>query len=166
MKPAPACGSHLRIPAVVPAGVPAFRYNYGFAGANCRHGMYLYPVISGLMSMRTWLLVLLPIFLHAKAWSSQRIGMAHGTYYPSLSSIAAERFHPLHAGQGMSICLSASALGMFIGAPVWGTITDRAGHEPMFLLAGLAMTAGTIAFVAAQDRARHTLPWSEERALE
>ncbi len=93
-------------------------------------------------------------------------GMAHGTYYPSLSSIAAERFHPLHAGQGMSLYLSASALGMFIGPPVWGAITDRMGHGPMFLLAGLTMTAGTIIFVAAQYRARHALPLSEERALE
>ena len=87
-------------------------------------------------------------------------GMAHGTYYPSLSSIAAERFHPLHAGQGMSLYLSASALGMFVGPPMWGSLTDRAGYGPMFLAAGLTMTAGTIVFVATQCRAKQALPGS------
>ena len=85
-------------------------------------------------------------------------GMAHGTYYPSLSSVAAERFHPLHAGQGMSLYLSASALGMFVGPPIWGTLADSAGFGPMFLTAGLTMTAGTIVFVATQSRARRTPP--------
>jgi predicted MFS family arabinose efflux permease len=82
-------------------------------------------------------------------------GMVHGTYYPSLSSVAAERFHPLHAGQGLSLYLSASALGMFVGPPIWGAIADRAGFALMFLLAGSAMSAGTVVFVAGQARMRH-----------
>jgi len=80
--------------------------------------------------------------------------MAHGTYYASLSSIAAERFHPLRAGQGLSLYLSSSALGMSIGPPIWGAIVDRTGYVLMFLLAGLSIAAGTCVFVVSQYRSR------------
>ena len=52
-------------------------------------------------------------------------GMSYGTYYLSLSSIAAERFHPQHAGQGSSLYLASPALRMFVGAPIWGAIVER-----------------------------------------
>jgi MFS family permease len=81
-------------------------------------------------------------------------GMAHGTYYPGLSSIAAERFHPLHAGQGLSLYLSSSSLGMFVGPPIWGTVVDRIGYAPMFFIAGLSMTGGTGVFLISQYRSR------------
>jgi ACS family hexuronate transporter-like MFS transporter len=73
-------------------------------------------------------------------------GMSHGLYYPSLSSIAAERFHPVHAGQALGLYISASNLGMFIGPPLWGAIADRTGYGFIFAAAGCALIAGTAAF--------------------
>jgi MFS family permease len=81
-------------------------------------------------------------------------GMSHGTYYPSLSSIAAERFHPLHAGQGLSLYLASSALGMFVGPPIWGAIVDRTGYALMFLIAVLSIALGICALVVFQHRSR------------
>ncbi len=156
-------------------GVSAYGFGYGLGAVLTRLGLshMLDRGLGRYVSISTLAFYGISLAWIPHAASSQALmglglvcGMAHGTYYPSLSSIAAERFHPLHAGQGMSLYLSASALGMFIGPPLWGAITDRVGHEPMFLLAGLTMTAGTITFVAAQYRARNAMPLSEERALE
>jgi len=74
-------------------------------------------------------------------------GMSHGIFYPSLSSIAAENFHPSITGQAMSLYLSASSLGMFVGPPLWGTIIDKVGNAPMFATAGVTMALGTLLFV-------------------
>jgi MFS family permease len=79
-------------------------------------------------------------------------GMGHGIYYPSLSSLAAERFHPLYPGQGMSLYVSASGLGLFMGPPMWGVIADRFGYSVIFLLAGLLLWLATAVFVAAEMR--------------
>ena len=71
-------------------------------------------------------------------------GMAHGTYFPSLSSIATVRFHPLHTGQAMSLYISASALGQFLGPPLWGAVADAWGYGVMFAVVGgvLVVSAG------------------------
>lgn len=77
-------------------------------------------------------------------------GMSHGTYYPSLSSIATERFHPLHTGQAMGLYISASSLGMFLGPPLWGFLADRLGYPFIFAAAGLVLAVSTITFVASE----------------
>jgi MFS family permease len=74
-------------------------------------------------------------------------GIGHGMYYPSLSSIAAERFHPLYPGQGMSLYVSASNLGMFLGPPLWGILTDRSGYALVFAAAGSVLTLSTLLFI-------------------
>lgn len=74
-------------------------------------------------------------------------GMSHGVYYPALSSIAAERFHPLHTGNAMSLYLSASSLGMFLGPPLWGLVSDRLNTDWMFAAAGGFMICATVVFV-------------------
>ena len=74
-------------------------------------------------------------------------GMSHGVYYPALSSIAAERFHPLHTGNAMSLYLSAFSLGMFLGPPLWGFIGDRLSSVWMFAAAGVFVICATAAFV-------------------
>jgi predicted MFS family arabinose efflux permease len=74
-------------------------------------------------------------------------GMSHGIYYPSLSSIAAERFHPVHGGQALSLYISASSLGMFLGAPLWGALADRAGYRVVFAAAAVVLAAATATFV-------------------
>ena len=81
-------------------------------------------------------------------------GMVHGTYYPSLSSIAAERFHPLHAGQALSLYVSASGIGMFVGPPLWGAVVDLAGYRVMFAASGVVLALNAILFVAWQRRSK------------
>jgi MFS family permease len=80
-------------------------------------------------------------------------GMIHGTYYPSLSSLAAERFPRMHAAQATSLYLSANAVGLFVGPPLWGMVADRVGYGPMFAAAGLLLAGATAWFVVAQLRA-------------
>jgi MFS family permease len=82
------------------------------------------------------------------------IGMSHGIYYPALSAIAAERFQPTGTGTAMSLYISSSSLGMFVGPPVWGFVADRAGYGWIFAGAGAAIVAATLAFVASEWRAR------------
>lgn len=79
-------------------------------------------------------------------------GMGHGIYYPSLSSLAAERFHPLYPGQGMSLYVSASGLGHFIGPPIWGALADLFGYTLIFLLSGLLLALSTLVFISAEGR--------------
>lgn len=81
-------------------------------------------------------------------------GMVHGTYYPSLSSIAAERFHPLHAGQALSLYVSASGIGMFLGPPLWGAVVDLAGYRVMFAASGVVLALNAILFVTWQRRSK------------
>lgn len=81
-------------------------------------------------------------------------GMSHGIYYPSLSSLAAERFHPLHAGQAMSVYVAASSLGMFGGPPVWGLLADRLGFVVVFAVAGSMLALGTLSFVCIERFSR------------
>jgi predicted MFS family arabinose efflux permease len=82
------------------------------------------------------------------------IGMSHGIYYPALSAIAAERFQRTGTGTAMSLYISSSSLGMFVGPPVWGFVADRAGYGWIFAGAGAAIVAATLAFVASEWRAR------------
>lgn len=94
-------------------------------------------------------------------------GMGHGIYYPSLSSIAAERFHPLNTGQAMSLYISSSSLGQFIGPPIWGILADQVGYSTMFAAAGLLLVAGTAAFLIvlrAEEEDSGTMPPREHGA--
>lgn len=144
-------------------GVSAFGLGYGIGAILTRlsfshrldHGVRRYASISTL-ALYGFSLAWIPHAgsSHVLLGLGLACGMAHGTYYPSLSSIAAERFHPLHAGQGLSLYLSSSSLGMFIGPPIWGALVDCTGYAPMFLLAGLSMAAGTGVFVVSQYRSR------------
>ena len=74
-------------------------------------------------------------------------GMGHGIFYPSLSSIASERFHPLNTGQAMSLYIASSSFGQFAGPPVWGVMADQSGYSVMFTTAGLLLAFGTVVFL-------------------
>jgi len=69
-----------------------------------------YLTVSALIDLGTWVL-LLPGFRATRGWSSLEIGWANGSYF--VVNLACQVF--------------ASALGMFVGPPVWGIIADRAG---------------------------------------
>jgi MFS family permease len=82
-------------------------------------------------------------------------GMGHGICYPSLSSLAAERFHPLYPGQGMSLYISASGLGLFLGPPLWGALADQFGYTVIFAAAGVLLASATGVFVRRENRAKN-----------
>ena len=75
-------------------------------------------------------------------------GLTHGIYYPALSSIAAERFHPLHTGQGMTPYSSVSSLGMFLGPHLGGRLADLGGYALLFGIAGAALAVNVLIFIA------------------
>ena len=78
-------------------------------------------------------------------------GMSHGLYYPALSSYAAERFHPLHTGNAMSLYMSAFSLGMFLGSPLWGYVGNQWGYLWIFASAGLLVFCSTLIFVISRS---------------
>ncbi len=85
-------------------------------------------------------------------------GLSHGLYYPALSSYAAQRFHPLHTGNAMSLYMSAFALGMFLGSPLWGYIGNQWGYLWIFASAGLFVIVSTVIFVISRS-------WPKARRL-
>lgn len=89
-------------------------------------------------------------------------GLAHGTFYPGLSSLASERFHPLHTGPAMSLYISASTLGLFVGPPLWGSLVELVGYSILFGLAGLTLFSATSYFLMREwrkiDRSRSWAP--------
>lgn len=95
-------------------------------------------------SSRIWQLGLLALL----------IGLSHGVYYPALSSLAAERFHPSGTGTAMSLYMSASSLGQFLGPPVWGLLADLTAFGWIFAAAGATLVVASLAFVMNEMNAR------------
>ena len=93
-------------------------------------------------------------------------GMSHGLYFPSLSSIATERFHPLHSGQAMGLYSSASSLGMFLGPPLWGAVADVTGYSVMFAASGTLLGIYATVFVLIQWRHMRVIRFSETSTKE
>lgn len=85
-------------------------------------------------------------------------GMSHGVYYPALSAFAVERFHPLHTGNAMSLYLSASSLGMFLGPPLWGFVGSQGGYVWIFAAAGFFLICSTVGFIVSRS-------WAPARRL-
>ena len=91
-------------------------------------------------------------------------GMSHGLYYPALSSYAAERFHPLHTGNAMSLYMSSFSLGMFLGSPLWGYVGNQWGYLRIFASAGLLVFCSTLIFVISRSwRPARKLIWAKAR---
>jgi MFS family permease len=79
-------------------------------------------------------------------------GMSHGIFYPGLSSIATERFHPLHLGSGLGLYIASANLGTFVGSPIWGAIADHTGYGSIFHAAAFLLAISTIIFVTSEWR--------------
>ena len=79
-------------------------------------------------------------------------GMGHGVFYPALTSIAAERFHSSGTGSAMSLYISASSLGMFVGPLFWGFLADRTGYGWVFAGAGATLAGATMLFIFLETR--------------
>ena len=79
-------------------------------------------------------------------------GMSHGIFYPGLSSIATERFHPLHLGSGLGLYIASANLGTFIGSPIWGAIADHTDYGSIFHAAAFLLAISVIIFVTSEWR--------------
>jgi MFS family permease len=79
-------------------------------------------------------------------------GMSHGIFYPGLSSIATERFHPLHLGSGLGLYIASANLGTLVGSPIWGAIADHTGYGSIFNAAAFLLAISTIIFVTSEWR--------------
>ena len=86
----------------------------------------------------------------------------------ALSSLATRRVGPLHRDEprcplsgvhsvgtrsGMSLYISSSSLGLFVGPPLWGFLADRTGYGWVFAAAGATVVAATVVFIAFEWRA-------------
>lgn len=80
------------------------------------------------------------------------IGLSHGVYYPALSSLATERFHQSGSGTAMSLYISSSSLGQFLGPPVWGLLADLTAYGWIFATSGSTLVLATLAFVMSERR--------------
>lgn len=154
--------------------VSSFGLGYGLGAVTTRLGLshHLDTGPRRLVAISTLLVYSASLALIPQAFAIWQLvalglicGMVHGTYYPSLSSLAAEQFHPLHEGQAMSLYVSASALGMFLGPPLWGALADSAGYPIMFAAAGSILAINTSTFVVSERRemARRRLSRSSTR---
>ncbi len=140
-----------------PRAVPAFGLGYGTGSITTRLGLSQSLEtgrrrLGAISSLVLYGLGLALVPLVSRPWQLGMLGllcgMSHGIYYPALSSIAAERFHPLHTGNAMSLYTSASSLGIFLGSPTWGFFADRAGYLGIFMAAGLLLLVATVCFLA------------------
>jgi MFS family permease len=147
---------------VGPGAVSNFGFGYAVGAVSTRLGLSHHldtggKRLTGIATMVGFGAALALIPQAGRPWHLLAIGAAcglsHGIYYPSLSSIAADRFHPSHTGQSMSLYFSVSSLGMFLGPPAWGALADRVGYGPVFAAAGALLAAGTLAFVGWELRA-------------
>jgi len=87
-------------------------------------------------------------------------GIGHGMFYPSLSAIATDRFHPDYPGQAMALYISAYSLGMFVGPPIWGAIADATGYEAAFGVSGAVLLIGVAVFLVSETRSMKVAPKS------
>jgi MFS family permease len=153
-----------------PGAVSSFGLGYAIGAIVTRLGasQYLETGTRRLIAVCTLLLYSLGLGLIPWAGSVRRLifpgvlcGIGHGMFYPALSSIAAERFHPSHAGQSMALYVSASASGMFAGPPLWGLLAARTGYPNLFLSAALVLAAATLIFLLVESRYVSTASESE-----
>lgn len=144
-----------------PGAVSAFGFGYGSGALLTRLGLsqWLDTHDRRLLAISTLVAYSVGLALIPQSSSLWHLGfvglicgMCHGVYYPALSALASERFHPLHTGQGMSLYTAASSLGFFIGPPVWGSLTDLTSYKLTFASSGLLLVVAVVTFVAFESR--------------
>ncbi len=144
-----------------PGAVSAFGFGYGSGALLTRLGLsqWLDTHDRRLLAISTLVVYALGLALIPQSPSVWHLGvvglicgMCHGVYYPALSALASERFHPLHTGQGMSLYAAASSLGFFVGPPVWGLLTDLTSHKLTFASSGLLLVLSVVTFVAFESQ--------------
>jgi MFS family permease len=75
-------------------------------------------------------------------------GLGQGLIFPALSTYIIDYLGRENKGLAISLYLSLFDVGMGIGAPFFGWVSDRAGYRNMYVAAGLLLLAATAVFMA------------------
>ncbi len=75
-------------------------------------------------------------------------GLGQGLIYPALSTYIIDYLGRENKGLAISLYLSLFDVGMGIGAPLFGWVSDRVGYRGMYISAGLLLLASTFVFMA------------------
>ena len=81
-------------------------------------------------------------------------GLGQGLIFPALSTYVIDFLGRENKGLALGLYLSLFDLGMGLGSPMWGLVSDVAGYRPMYVIAGSLIVALTIIFtIKAPDAA-------------
>ncbi len=75
-------------------------------------------------------------------------GLGQGLIFPALSTYIIDYLGRENKGLAISLYLSLFDVGMGIGAPLFGWVSDRVGYRGMYISAGLLLLASTVLFMA------------------
>ena len=73
-------------------------------------------------------------------------GLGQGLIFPALSTYVIDFFGRENKGLALGLYLSLFDLGMGLGSPLWGWVSDVAGYRPMYVIAGGLIITLTIIF--------------------
>jgi MFS family permease len=75
-------------------------------------------------------------------------GLGQGLIFPALSTYIVDFMGRRNKGLAISLYLSLFDVGMGLGSPFFGWISDRLGYRKMYVTAGLFLLVSTIIFMA------------------
>ena len=87
--------------------------------------------------------------LHSYTWflaTGFIAGLGQGLIFPALSTYVIDFFGRENKGLALGLYLSLFDLGMGLGSPLWGWVSDIAGYRPMYAIAGSLIVVLTIIF--------------------
>ncbi len=79
-------------------------------------------------------------------------GLGQGLIFPALSTYIIDYLGRKNKGLAISLYLSLFDVGMGLGAPFFGWVSDRVGYRGMYVSAGLLLLAATVVFMAKAPR--------------
>jgi MFS family permease len=79
-------------------------------------------------------------------------GLGQGLIFPALSTYIVDFMGRENKGLAISLYLSLFDVGMGLGSPFFGWISDRLGYRKMYMAAGLFLLASTLIFMAGAPR--------------
>jgi MFS family permease len=79
-------------------------------------------------------------------------GLGQGLIFPALSTYIVDFMGRENKGLAISLYLSLFDVGMGLGSPFFGWISDRLGYRKMYMAAGLFLIVSTLIFMAGAPR--------------
>ncbi|MCX6560125.1 MAG: MFS transporter [Candidatus Aminicenantes bacterium] len=73
-------------------------------------------------------------------------GFGQGLIFPALSTYIIDIVGLAHKGFGLSLYLALFDVGMGLGSPFFGWVSDRAGYRGMYIVAGILLLLSTAVF--------------------